>query len=572
MKPLKISITVTAFVCLLSWQIVAIAQQRGSITGRIVSESGKPLVNIPVSLSGSGIVSRSTTTDSDGNFQFNELTDQMYFVFPVTAQGYIPEPMLIGSRVPRHRPGDTINFTMLKGGVISGLVTDTNGNPMVAIPISVIRIRDAESNKGTVQASMPMLRPRTTDDRGIYRIYGLQPGIYIVAANGNTQGMANYSPYFGQTPTYHPSAATRDTATEIEVSLGSETTGIDIRFRGELGRVISGKVTGSEALATSSAASVTLINATTNTQIGNDLVRQSAGQSVFSIQGVPEGEYLLTATRAYFETDEFFRSEPRRISVKGSDVTGVVLPMSPMALVTGRIVLEKSPTVCDAKLATTLRDVSLTAWREAKTDLSPNLYSRFFIRGGSTDEKGEFKIRDLSVGLHRLRVTSRNESWFAKSINVSRFASSRPSIVADLVRSGLTLKPGERMTGVTVTMADGAASLSGKLTAEREGDKLSQKMRVHLIPAEPAAAETLLRYYEAMTSTGPFNFTNLAPGKYRLLAKPIADNESADRLASPVAWDSAERAKLRKEAEAAKNEIELKSCQRVKDHVLKFEK
>ncbi|MGH9802882.1 MAG: hypothetical protein ACRD82_21150, partial [Blastocatellia bacterium] len=61
-----------------------------------------------------------------------------------------------------------------------------------------------------------------------------------------------------------------------------------------------------------------------------------------------------------------------------------------------------------------------------------------------------------------------------------------------------------------------------------------------------------------------------APGKYWLLARTIPDNESSDRLPSPVAWDAAERAKLRKEAEAAKNEIELKACQRVKDYVLRF--
>jgi hypothetical protein len=49
-----------------------------------------------------------------------------------------------------------------------------------------------------------------------------------------------------------------------------------------------------------------------------------------------------------------------------------------------------------------------------------------------------------------------------------------------------------------------------------------------------------------------------------------ANFEPTDRPPQPVAWDAAERAKLRRDAEAAKNEVELLPCQRVKDHVLRF--
>ena len=60
----------------------------------------------------------------------------------------------------------------------------------------------------------------------------------------------------------------------------------------------------------------------------------------------------------------------------------------------------------------------------------------------------------------------------------------------------------------------------------------------------------MLRYPQLIAdSEGNFHFKNLAPGRYYLLAKPIED--SGDTPARPLAWDNAQRAAMRKEAEAA---------------------
>jgi len=96
-------------------------------------------------------------------------------------------------------------------------------------------------------------------------------------------------------------------------------------------------------------------------------------------------------------------------------------------------------------------------------------------------------------------------------------------------------------------------------------------MIVHLVPVETASADDVLRYAEAVAGKdGAFEFKNLAPGKYRLIARAAPDDATRDRPATPVAWDANERAKLRKEAEVMKIEIELKPCQRVSDQVVKF--
>jgi hypothetical protein len=96
-------------------------------------------------------------------------------------------------------------------------------------------------------------------------------------------------------------------------------------------------------------------------------------------------------------------------------------------------------------------------------------------------------------------------------------------------------------------------------------------MRAYLVPTETTAADEVIRYAETFArSDGSFTLTNITPGKYWFLARAVPDDEPADNPPPPVSWNAAERAKLRREAEAAKNEIELKACQRLTDQVMKY--
>jgi hypothetical protein len=102
---------------------------------------------------------------------------------------------------------------------------------------------------------------------------------------------------------------------------------------------------------------------------------------------------------------------------------------------------------------------------------------------------------------------------------------------------------------------------------------LPGRLRIHLIPAEASAADEVLRYAEAYAQEdGSFLLSNLAPGKYWLIARAAPDDTMSDRPATPIAWDVSGRAKIRREAMAARNEIELRPCERVKDYVLRFDR
>jgi len=429
-------------------------------------------------------------------------------------------------------------------------------------------VRDSEGKP--LQAAINS-SPRSTDDRGVYRIYGLQPGAYIVVANSNSNNYGGTT-YYGETPTYHPSSV-RDAATEVTVASGSEASGIDIRYLGEPGHAVSGKMTETDQTGAAGPLGVYLTLAATGASYDSTFVNPGPGVGGFAFYGVPDGEYDLTAERYEDSRSDGLISQPRRVTVRGADVTGVELKLSPKSSIAGKVVLEQLPQRCEEKRQPVLEEIVLQAHRDeaVKAPLAPNLFSP---RDATADEKGAFLLRPLNPARYRLRASMPSESWYLKSITAPSSAPAKGTGTtggADIARAGVTLKPGERMSGVTVTIAEGAASLRGKVAPEKEGARLPAKVVVHLVPAETASADDVLRYAEvAVDRDGAFEFRNMAPGKYRMLARAAPDDEPSDRLPARVAWESNERAKLRREAEALKIEVELKPCQRVADQVVKY--
>jgi len=196
-----------------SWLATPSAKaQTGVITGRVVAQDGgdmsKVFVKIyPVQAGGP----LWTNTDENGNFKFTGLTPRAYLIYVRETRGYVRQSIPGSGRI-YYRIGDHAVITMIRGGVITGRVTTANGEPMVGAQVTAMMTRGAEG--------APFLRnyyghSRNTDDRGVYRLYGLPPGAYVVSVRSDLS-LYRISPYDGDAPTYHPSS-TCDTAAEIAV-------------------------------------------------------------------------------------------------------------------------------------------------------------------------------------------------------------------------------------------------------------------------------------------------------------------------------------------------------------------
>jgi hypothetical protein len=477
-----------------------------------------------------------------------------------------------------HRAGDHVIITLAKGGVITGRVTDELGMPMIGTQVYLRMVRTLDGQPpGVKTISRVSDRSRLTDDRGVYRLYGLEPGVYIVNVNDAAGDEGR------DAPTYYPSA-TRDTAAEIPVHGGEEVPNIDIRHRAERGHVVSGKLTG-ELPSTGNFGSVAVdLIGRTDGQLFNSVgVSALAGNGRgFAFEAVPDGEYDLIAHKNNPNDrtkDDAAASPPRRVTVKDADVTGIELRLVKLASIAGRVVTEANSVqkTCEQKQPVSIEEILLITESEGKGSVANQVVMAKSLHSQpanyvAPNEKGEFKLAQLEAGRYRLLADLPGLNWYVRAITQpAPQTGGAAKGKADAARNPMALKAGEKLSGVEVAIAEGAASLSGRVISAKDGGNLPQRLRVHLLPAETTATDDVLRYREAMTGqNGQFEFKHLAPGKYFLLARSVSENEANSDTLRPAAFDTAQRIQLRREAEAAKNEITLEPCSRVKDQALRF--
>jgi hypothetical protein len=549
------------------------SKREGVISGRVVAEDGQPLTGASVTAvavgkaSISAIVSgtQAVKCDAEGNFKVTELAHGVYSLL-VGAPGYVN----VTDQSRKYRIGENVVINLVRGGVITGRVTDEFGEPVIGVRVSADRVRDSEGRPDTVGNSLNTLNtPRMTDDRGIYRIYGLEPGAYVVGVNLASAISAGLDQMRRESPTYHLSSP-RASAVEINLRAGEEVTGVDIRPRTAPGRSISGTVSGEaqgEGLFNSIA--VTLFGSADKYLAGMTTL---LGGRNFTLYGVEDGEYELSAVR-FSESFDFSAAIPRRVTVRGADLSGIELKLLKLGSISGRVVVESSKPerACKTAQQFTVEEALIELKRY---DKEPGVLSSGMLQmraglsldGAAPDKDGGFTQKNLEAGRYWIEPELPDDNWYVRAI--TQASSPKP---VDLSRVGVTLKQGEKLSGVEIIIVEGAATLSGKIVPTSGSAQLPKNLRVHLIPAEAPAADDLLRYAETPArDDGSFEFKHLAPGKYLLHARQLAVKEASDDQARPIAWDTVERAKLRREAAVAKNEVELQSCQRVKELVLRW--
>ncbi len=512
------------------------ADATGALKGRVLmQENNRPLANATVVVrtatrTGSPLV---LATDEEGGFQATNLRPSAYTLTAV-APGYVSAPDdLSGQAV--YRVGDFVTLRMVKGGVITGRVLNTNGEPLTAAQVRAIRV-DADGGQPARDAALS--RASRTDDRGVYRLYGLESGSYLVAVAGNSPSVRGRE----RANIFYPSASLAN-ALPVEVSAGQESSGIDIRFREERGYTISGRVAGVATLRARPGAGlvITLTHTATGVPIVSAPIAARDGSGDFAFDAVLDGDYEITA-----RDGSHGASLPRRVAVRGADVRGVGLTLLPFGSVAGRVVLEAAPGVeggrCLDKRRALLEETVIMAHAQNAQAYKPGTSA-----SSTPDGEGKFIIGNLSAGEYFVTTRLPTRNWYVRSATLSGAAASSPF--------SLTIRQDSQVEGFTVTLAAGAASLRGRVVPGSEGVTLPPHLRVYLLPLEQEWAEDSLRYAEAaVESEGEFGFDNLAPGRYLVVA----------------ASDGRKRAQLRREAHTTNTAIELQPCRESTDFVLRY--
>jgi len=560
----------------------------GSIKGRVVADDGRPIVNATLmaqAINGATSI-KPAQVDSEGKFSFDDLPSAAYIVF-ASAPGYIDEAMSTGDPDdwPRHLIGAQLKIRMIKGGVITGRVTNSKGDPIVGVPVHAVAL----DNPSTSPTEFLGAGGSESDDRGIYRIYGLRPGPYVVSAGGPGQfGLAISNGFDLDVPTYYPSA-TRDTAIPVSVRSGDETTGIDIKYFGTEGHRISGFVVGTISAgpsAANGAIAIILSPAGTQSVLSMAIASPLDQRRAFGFNGVADGEYDLFAAFQTGQQSDASLVATKRVTVRGGDLTGVELTLTRLASIAGTIVLDpiKPEDKCDQRGSQLIETVFSTRRDDPRKSGSQMMTRMLAGLGGTLNAKGEFIARNLDAGRYRLEIKLPTEAWYVRVINLptaGAVTNQQPSQVAPAAASKpnqsypwqgtITIKSGQQVSGVSINVGQDAASLRGRVTVTPEGTAYPADLRVHLVPADREQANDVLRYIETtITSEGSFAFSNIAPGRYLIVSRVEPGAEILGTSPRSAAWDPTARAKLRQEAEAAKVVLDLKPCQRLRDYALPF--
>ena len=163
--------------------LLPFAVYAGSISGTVylkIGKTQKPCARAEVAARAASDpqAMQSSVTDAQGHYTLRSIEGRVSL--SVTLPGYLSRAVEGGGRtlamdVARDERLDNADFELLPGGVITGRITDQQGIPMDGVLVSVSRVSHSK---------IPPPSPTTakTDDRGIYRAFGLDPGRYLVFA------------------------------------------------------------------------------------------------------------------------------------------------------------------------------------------------------------------------------------------------------------------------------------------------------------------------------------------------------------------------------------------------------
>jgi hypothetical protein len=179
-------------------------------------------------------------TDENGRFRFYSVAARKYWI-TARAPGHIsPGNDSRGTsgqtlEVAEGEKIENITLEIKRGGVITGRITDSRGAPVADEEVRVHRL----DQNGDLFAGVYETR---TDDRGVYRFYGLPEGRFLagIGYEKDAQGSSAKSP----PRFFYPNVTSKSEAKVIEVALESNTNDIDITLSDTKNLSIKGEKAG----------------------------------------------------------------------------------------------------------------------------------------------------------------------------------------------------------------------------------------------------------------------------------------------------------------------------------------
>ncbi|HSS22115.1 MAG TPA: carboxypeptidase regulatory-like domain-containing protein [Pyrinomonadaceae bacterium] len=487
-------------------------ESTASVAGRVtISGKAAPGVVVVASLSASFFDSKTaakTVTDEDGNYKLTGLTAGKFTIFPL-AKSYVGAnngafKVHQSVNIAEGEAITKIDFPLVRGGVVTGRITDAEGHPLIGERVNVA-IKGSEPDAGP---QMPMLGAarNQTDDRGIYRVYGLAPGIYTVsvgqaasASAVSIMGMSG-SQYL---KTYYPSVQDENGATAIEIKEGSEIKDVDITVaKPDAGHSVAGRVVDE---AGQPVPNVYIAHSSVNesAQMGamNFTGNQSDANGKFKLEGLRAGRYAVYTMQAGAGSTSTY-SEPTTFEISDSDVTGIEIKVRHGASVNGVAVIDNG----DQSASALLQTVTLYSYVEQKGMGAPSYGTSPIAADGS------FHFTGLAPG--KVRMGIQGFPTPPKGLSLVR-----TELDGVDQPDGIETTAGAEIKGVRLVFAYGTGLVRGIVTTENGPP--ADGMTLQVMVRSASGDSRRLRRQTDLDARLQFVIENLPPGDYELIVRGV---------------------------------------------------
>ncbi|HEX5071049.1 MAG TPA: carboxypeptidase-like regulatory domain-containing protein [Vicinamibacterales bacterium] len=512
-----------------------------SVRGIVVTDDDAraPLRRSTVILTRTGIEDiRMAATDDAGAYSFDRLPAGSYTLSAAKA-AFIS--MSYGA--PKAgMPGSSIALVdgqifaakpiaLMRGAVIAGRLTDPSGRPVIGSVradqiVTVNGVRQRRSSTGATAASR-------SNAHGDYRLYGLLPGEYAVSATLSplsvegemsadelaalARGAGPLKPRRAviPAPTLFPGTADPSAFVAVKVSRAEERTGVDFSVQYLPVARVSGTVAGLDGRPAANAMVLCQFKEPNAVLPPNGVpIGLTTADGLFSCSGLLPGSYRLYGrmTQPVRVDAQAPAGSPAQraaqawgwadVTVAGQDISDVAIRVQPGLAVTGRIVLKSA----DPSIA-----FDFSRFQIRLTPVNP--ISPAAPANAAIAADGTFEISGVVPDTYRLSVNTGGLSgagpWTLRS-----------AVIGDGEKD-LADQPFEvtqPMAGLTVTLTDAPAELSGVITdgAGRPGPQLY----VFAFPQDKSLwLPNARRVMSARsTDTGAYRLAGLPPGEYYVCA------------------------------------------------------
>ena len=519
-----IVVIVACLSCVGAVRAQQVTKPGGSISGRVIYASkGVAGATISISKRGDAVYGRGltlkSTTDEDGRFRLSNLAAGTYYVWPFVPSLVISEatgsyPMGKVVNVAEAENVEDVDFHLKPGGVITGRVTDSAGRPVIdervhVIPIGADVMRLASS-------IYPSLSEIGTDDRGVYRAFGLPAGKYKVSLGDDFAAFTSTSGRRFYPRTFHPDVTEEPKAKIVELSDGEEETNVDITVaRLMTGYAASGRFIDGEngkPIPNIGFGLTIMINGRPGGFMSSNGVTTADG--AFRIDNLPPGRYAIHVVP---RPGSSYYGESAPFDIVDSDVTDLETKIHHGAMISGNVFIEGA---LDKSLMAKLAQTRLETFMSGDDSGGFGIVTMTSIK-----PDGSFEVGPVQKGKATFRLASadRNTASEFTLLSIDHNGVDKSA--------GLQITPGENITGLRLLAAYGTGTIRGSIRTE--GGTLPEGTYVDVQFFRPSNPHAI--GYQQVDARGRFAFERVPPGNYEITATVYMNNKRGTAKQSVVA-------------------------------------